>query len=431
MVSDRIFETGYSSQANALVGELADEPDMRTPPDTEMAVGRPGRSLTLYPGRAGYELQDELDFLANRVMEPNVFFTGRFLAPAMPRLEDRQVRLLLMRDEDARRSRMRFLMPFSIEKPGFAVGPSVMRVWTHPFGPLGTPLVDAEGAAETLDNLLEALSRPESGLPGVLVLPDMRIEGPVTELLRAVAISRGLPLTFTEALSRPMLASEADGETYLKASISRHHFNEMARQRRRLEERGRLSYEVARQPRAVAAGLEAFLALEASGWKGRRKSAMTHDRLRAAFAREAVANLAATDNVRIHTLTLDHKPIAAIVVFVISGEAYTWKTAYDEDFAAYSPGKLLFARLTEQHLDDANIERTDSCAVPDHPIASRLWRERGGIATMVIGLTPERDRDMRQVARGLHLYRNTRNLARILRGKIRAVARRKAARRLS
>src|SRR5690606_30010417 len=109
------------------------------PSEGRVAVGRPGRSLALYPATAGYELQQELDFLSNRAMEPNVFFTGRFLAPAMPRLEDRMVRLSVLRDEGHGRSRIRFLMPFSIEKPGFSIGSSILRAWSNPFGPLGTP----------------------------------------------------------------------------------------------------------------------------------------------------------------------------------------------------------------------------------------------------------------------------------------------------
>jgi hypothetical protein len=107
---------------------------------------------------------------------------------------------------------------------------------------------------------------------------------------------------------------------------------------------------------------------------------------------------------------------------VSSGEAWTWKTAYNEDWARYSPGKLLVDRLTEWHLDDLNILRTDSCAVPDHPIMSRLWSERETMGTMVIGLDPKRDRDVRQVATQLHIYRNTRNIARLLREKIRGMA---------
>ncbi len=74
--------------------------------------------------------------------------------------------------------------------------------------------------------------------------------------------------------------------------------------------------------------------------------------------------------------------------------------------------------LTEWHLDDANIVRTDSCAVPDHPIMSRFWQEREQMGTLVIGLKRNSDRDVRQAAAQLHLYRNTRNVARILRDKI-------------
>jgi hypothetical protein len=54
---------------------------------------------------------------------------------------------------------MRLLLPFSVEKPGFSVGASIIRCWSNPFGPLGTPLLDREEAAETLDNMLEALGR--------------------------------------------------------------------------------------------------------------------------------------------------------------------------------------------------------------------------------------------------------------------------------
>lgn len=427
MASHPVFEEGVESQGGALVEGFASQPPGPPVPETAVEVGRPGRRFCIYPARAGYELQEELDFLANRMMEPNVFFTGRFLAPAMPRLEDRQVRLVLVRDENERRSRLRMLMPFSVERPGIAIGPSILRVWSHPFGPLGTPLVDAEGAAETIDNCLEAMARPESHLPPVMVLPDVRLGGRFSELLRAVALGRGLTVDISDRSERPVLNSRLEGEAYIRQAVSRTHRKDMDRQWRALGREGALNYKVARHPDEVRFAVETFLALEASGWKGRRKSAMIADRYRAAFAREAVSNLAETDNVRIHTLELDGRAIATMIVFVISGQAYTWKTAYDEDHARFSPGKLLFLRMTEQHLEDPNIVFTDSCAVPDHPVASRLWSEREEMGTMVVGLKPGNDRDVRQVARQLHLYRNTRNLARIVRNRMRAIARRRVA----
>ena len=212
--------------------------------------------------------------------------------------------------------------------------------------------------------------------------------------------------------------------TYLKRAISTEHFRELQRQWRKLEALGELSYNVARQPGDIRLRMEQFLLLEAAGWKGRGRTAMINDRYRAAFAREAITNLAETDSVRIHTLDVDGRAIASMIVLLAGGEAYTWKTAYDEDFARFSPGKLLVAQLTEWHLDDANIVRSNSCAVPDHPVMSRFWKEREDMGTLVIGLQQNRDRDVRQVATQLHLYRNTRNVARLLRDKIRALAKR-------
>lgn len=422
MIGNTNLPGDADDRAARILGGLAPMGHSHPQAEHMLAVGRPGRHLAIYPAKAGYELQGELDFLSNRALEPNVFFTGRFLAPAMPRLEERVIRLAIIRDNNERRSRMRFLMPFSIEKPGFSIGAPIIRAWSNPFGPLGVPLLDAEDAAETIDNLLEALTNPSASLPPVLVLPDVRLKGKFAQLARAVAIGRNLPLTVTDTFSRPMLESLLDGPTYLKKAISPAHLRELRRQWNQLEKRGKLAYSVARQPSEIRIRMEEFLALEASGWKGRERSAMVLDRFRAAFAREAITNLAEADSVRIHTLDLDGKAIASMVVFLMSGEAYTWKTAYNEQYAKFSPGKLLLAELTEWHLDDANIARSDSCAVPDHPIMSRFWQQREEMGTLVIGLQQTRDRDVRQVAAQLHLYRNTRNMARMLREKIKALA---------
>lgn len=400
-------------------------PDLRAErpeADTRVEVGRPGRALSLYPASLGYELQEELEFLSNRAMEPNIFFSARLLAPAMPRVEDKKVRFALIRDETEFNSRLRLLMPFTVERPGFAVGAPIIRTWANPFGPLGTPLVDGEDAAETIDNLLEVLAAPEAKLPAVLVVPDVRLNGRFVHLARAVAISRDLPVTVTDPFQRPMLESLLDADAYLKQAISSHHLREMRRLWRRLERLGTVGYSVARQPEEVRLRMEEFLALEAKGWKGKKRTALVSDRYRAAFAREAITNLAEADAVRIHTIDVNGRAIASLIVFLMAGEAYTWKTAYDEDFAEHSPGKLLIMRLTEWHLDDANIMRTDSCAVPDHPIMSRMWEEREDMGTLVIGLRRNGDRDVRQVAAQLHLYRNTRNMARLLREKILAIA---------
>ena len=418
-----ILEEVRGSSSATMIAGLAGLPDRPLDPSQieEIEDKRPPRRLAIYPASSGFDLIEELDHLCRRTIEPNVFFNPRFLAPAMPRLEDREVRLAVIRDGEGERTRLRLLFPFSVERPSTPLGVSIMRTWSSPFGPLGTPLIDRDDPAGVLEDLFEMLGRPRLRLPRVLVLPEVRLDGPVSNLIRTVAIANGLPLVTTNVQLRPFLESDLDGDVYLKNSLRPHHFREFRRLKRRLAETGHLEHVIARGPDDVRIGVENFLALEASGWKGRERTAMAIDRFRAAFAREALFRLAEQDLCRVHTLLLDGRPIASLVVLVEAGIAYTWKTAYDETLQAFSPGVLLMIEATRVHLDDPNIEATDSCAVPDHPVMSRLWSERRRTGTLVVGLTPGADRAARQAAAQIHLYRETANMARILRNRIRSI----------
>ena len=421
MAATPLIEETNGGSAGAMVSGLAGlAPDNADSAHVELlANNRPERRLAIYPASAGFDLVEELDYLCARTVEPNVFFNPRFLAPAMPRLEDREVRLAVIRDGDEFRNRLRLLVPFSVEKPMIPMGAAIMRTWSSPFGPIGTPLIDRDDPVGVIEDFFSMLARPHLKLPKVLALPDMRMDGPTAGLLRTVVETRGLPLATTGEVLRPVLQSELDGEDYLKNALRPHHYREFRRLKRRLAETGHLEHVVARGPEQIRHAIESFLTLEAAGWKGRERTAMAIDRYRAAFAREAVHRLAEQDLCRIHSLMLGGRTIASLIVFVERGFAYTWKTAYDETLSAYSPGTLLMIEVTGQHLDDPNIMMTDSCAVPDHPVMSRLWTERRPVGTFVVGLTPDADRQTRQAAAQLHLYRETRNMARIVRNRVR------------
>ena len=426
MAAVPLLEETSGGPAGAMVSGLAGLAIEVDPAHIELfANNRPERKLAIYPASAGFDLVEELHYLSARTIEPNVFFNPRFLAPAMPRLEDREVRLAVIRDGDEFRNRLRLLVPFSVERPAIPLGVPVMRTWSSPFGPLGTPLVDRDDPVGVIEDFFSMLSRPHLKLPKVFVLPDIRLDGPVASLLTSFADSRGSTLIVTGKVERPVLESEADGDDYLKASLRSHHYREFLRLKRRLGDLGKLEHVVARGQDEIRYAIERFLTLEAAGWKGRERTAMAIDRYRAAFAREAVHRLAEHDMCRIHSLTLDGRTVACLVVFVEAGVAYTWKTAYDETLAAYSPGALLMIEVTKQHLDDPNIDITDSCSVPDHPMMSRLWTERKPMGTLVVGLTPDTDRLARQAASQLHLYRETRNMARILRNRMRSLLKRR------
>src|SRR5262245_56230450 len=391
MAAVPLLEEMSGSPSGAMIAELAGHArTIGDPAHLEVLESRrPERRLAIYPASAGFDLAEELEYLCARTVEPNIFFHPRFLAPAMPRLEDREVRLAVIRDGDEEKSRLRLLVPFSVEKPPVPFGINVMRTWSSPFGPLGTPLLDRDDPAGVIEDFFAMLARPHLKLPKVLVLPEVRLDGPVASLIGAVAESRGLTFVTTNEVERPFLESDLDGEAYLKQSLKAHHLREFRRLKRRLGEKGKVEHVVARTADEIRLAGEAFLTLEASGWKGRERTAMAVDRFRAAFAREALHRLSEQDLCRIHCLLLDGKPIACLVVFIEAGVAYTWKTAYDETYSTFSPGTLLMIEVTKQHLDDPNIVETDSCAVPDHPVMIRLWSERKPVGTIVVGLAPE------------------------------------------
>lgn len=420
-------ETSNGGTAGSMIAGLAGVTEnLPDAAQLELASNeRPQRTLAIYPASAGFDLVEELDHLSARTIEPNVFFNPRFLAPAMPRLEDREVRLAVIRDGDDYRSRLRLLVPYSVEKPSVPFGVPVMRTWSSPFGPLGTPLLDRDDPEGVVADFFAMLARPHLKLPKVFVLPDIRLDGAVARMLSSIADAKGLPLQITGRFDRPFLENKLSGEDYLKASLGNRHYKEFRRLGRRLADQGVVEHKVARTQDEVRQGLEQFLTLEASGWKGRKRTAMAIDRYRAAFAREAVHRMSEHDLCRIHALTLDGRTIASLVVFVEAGVAYTWKIAYDETMAAFSPGVLLMMEVTAQHLDDPNIVMTDSCAVPDHPMVGKMWSERKPMGTLVVGLTSDADRLTRQAASQLHMYRQTRNLAVSLRDRMRRLIKRR------
>ena len=74
-------------------------------------------------------------------------------------------------------------------------------------------------------------------------------------------------------------------------------------------------------------------------------------------------------------LVLNDRPLAMLVNFLAVPGAFSFKTAFDEDYARFSPGVLL-QQANLDLLDDSRIAWVDSCAAPGHPMIDSVWRER-------------------------------------------------------
>ena len=416
-----------------MIEELVSRPEARNSGDTQsgtaaspiftsrISVGK--RHLRVFDAETALEAFSRINNAADYSLEPNIFFHPCFCMPAMNRLGERRVQLLTLQDGDPDKPLTRFMMPFTIERPGFALGPSVMRAWVNPYGPYGVPVLERREATRIIDDLFATLAQPSLALPKILLLPHLPTDSRTVSLLRSVAMSNGLSVEPAARFSRPALNARADPDDYFKNGLSGRHRRNYARLQRQLEHCGKLQYTIARSPEEVRIALEEFMLLEKAGWKGKGGTALASDRYREAFAREAINTLAQRDKVRMHAFTLDNAVVASLIVFVEGNKAWTWKTAYDERLSQYSPGILLMMRATETMLDDPNILFADSCAVNNHPTMTRLWTERQDMVTLVIGMVGQSEKTVRQVASQLELYNSTRNMAKSLRDRVKAMLR--------
>ncbi len=103
---------------------------------------------------------------------------------------------------------------------------------------------------------------------------------------------------------------------------------------------------------------EAFMDVEASGWKGALGSGTAiklHPSLRC-FYRTLARTLSPCGRVSINTLSTDGKCIAAQFCIRLDNTVYILKIGYDEGYKRYAPGNLLVDLFVKKSMGDCTIE---------------------------------------------------------------------------
>ena len=329
---------------------------------------------------------DDWRDLAGRSIESNIFYDPSF-ALAAASVFGNEVGAVLVWSGTAPRQLLGFF-PARVSERRYGLKLPVLVGWTHPYGPLGTPLVD-RGAAEPVIAAWLAYIAGDPSLPGLVLLPLIAEDEPFALTLGTILQRTQMPCADFARHHRALLAPRQDRSHYLENAISAHRHRELRRSGRRLSDAGALLFTTASEPAAVAAGVEDFFAVEASGWKGEAGTAAAHHEEVTSFIKAALPRLAEEGKVAVHRLLLDGRAIAAAITLHSGDTAWYWKTAYDENFARFAPGVLLSAALTEELAADAAIARTNSCAAPGNPTLDHIWSERLTLCNRMIAVRPE------------------------------------------
>jgi len=321
--------------------------------------------------------------LAARAIEPNGYYLPQWELAVNASASGRTGTSALCAWADASSAAQLIgLMPAIPMRQAYRV-PLPALVSGHPYGTLCTPLIDRERPAAAVASLLQAAR--EAGARA-LILRDVSLEGAAMAAVTDVLARDGLRPRVLQSHLRACLDATRDPDALLHDALGAKKLKELRRQRNRLADHGTVAFEVARSPDDVSTATEIFLALEASGWKGARRTALIQSEGDAAFIRRATRALAATGQCEIVTLRAGATPVAAGVVLRHQDRAFYFKIGVDERFAKFSPGVQLTLDLTKHLCDDPAIASADSTASPDHPMINPIWRGRLAIGDVLIPL---------------------------------------------
>jgi len=309
--------------------------------------------------------------LAARAAEPNPFFEPWYLLPSLRQWGKAE---RVVTKAWFHQGRLAGLLPVVRNAGYYGHAVTHARGWLHPNAFCGVPLIAAGQEDAFWQALLTHFDR-SARRALLLHFPLLPAEGPVNAALDRVLAARGRAHYSVTEEHRALLRGERSAATYLEAAMSAKKRKELRRQHNRLAEEGALAFERLTDDAGLAEWTAEFLALEAAGWKGEAGSALAcAPETRGLFA-ESLTGAAAAGKLERLALRLDGRAIAMLVNFITPPGAYSYKTAFDEAYARFSPGMLLQLENLAL-LERPGVQWADSCAVEGHPMIERLWRDK-------------------------------------------------------
>jgi CelD/BcsL family acetyltransferase involved in cellulose biosynthesis len=175
-----------------------------------------------------------------------------------------------------------------------------------------------------------------------VALEALREGAPDAEIARAALQAAGYGvLTPLRGLTRSPYVPLPASFDELLASRSRHLASQWRRKRRKLERAGAARVRLITGGSTLERDLDAFMAVEASGWKGRNRTAILAERGAEQLYRDFAREAAERGWLRLLLLELDGQVLAGDLGCVLGGVGFLLKTGFDERRADLSPGIVL------------------------------------------------------------------------------------------
>lgn len=325
------------------------------------------------------QLQPEWARLAENAAVPNCFFEPWFLMPSLTVFDPEGDVSLAMLVEGGR---LRALMPVCDSPTYHGRALRNTSAWLHANMFCGLPLMEPGFERAFWQAYLAALDERETSQL-FAHLPQMPEDCAATKALLDVCHADGRQIRVVHREERAALNRGKSPEAHFVDAMSNKRRKELRRLRKRFDECGTPRLTRHRGEECISEWIDTFLALEKSGWKGEQGSALACDPQTERLFRAVISGAAKAGKLERLALYLDDKPIAMLATFLSHPGGFAFKTAFDENYARFSPGMMLQVDNLAL-LDDPELAWCDSCAAADHPMIERIWRDRRSMVWLTV-----------------------------------------------
>ena len=324
------------------------------------------------------------DALAKNSVSINVAFESNVLLPALEHLATESVRVLIVEDAGAE-SHCNIVGLVPVESKSIYRLPfKAAEIWKHDQCFDATPLLHENFAAEAWQLICEKLKADGFSL---LSLDTVSGEADVDDVFRSVEQKQRIVRFQRDEYQRAAFTPAESVEDYVQQHVSKSVRKNTSRLLRRLEDQGTVTWETSDDSSNYEQLIADFLRIEASGWKGREGTALASTEATKAFYEEMIRESAQVGKARFLSLKLDGRPVAMLSDIQSGQFVYSYKTAYDEEFASFSPGQQVEVKNLE-FLHQAGIELGDSCTSSGNSTINRIWGQKLKFQNLILSLSP-------------------------------------------
>jgi CelD/BcsL family acetyltransferase involved in cellulose biosynthesis len=282
----------------------------------------------------------------------------------------------------------------------------IWRNWVSTNQFLGMPLVATRSADLFWASLLSFLDR-QAGRRLMLHFAGFDAEAPASIALLEQCRQESRAVHIISCVDRP---AHRAGEVVDGRSEAKTRSRLRSLSRRLEQDHGAVVFSVLEPGAPCDDWIEAFLEMEAAGWKGRGGSALGSAAATRELFRAVIARGHANGSARLARLSAGGRVVAMSSWFETGTWGHGFKMTFDEAYRAYAPGQLLMREVRDRLGDRPDLS-FDTCVPRNASHCDRLWRGNRKIMEGAVAIGPARRRlyfDWLMRARALYASTKTR-----------------------